>query len=153
MVLEPLVELVLLTVLSYYTSLWTTILFILVTGLLGIWLAHTQGLSTYRRIQTELDAGRMPTLALLDGVLIFIAGVLMIAPGVLTDILGILLMFPPTRFIFRRWLILWFVKKFKLHKLHPAPKTEDDGVVDSYATDSTPRISDSPQNGEETPGV
>ena len=152
-VLLPLIELALLTVLSHYTSLTTTILFIIVTGLLGTWLARSQGLITYRRIQAELAAGRMPAEALLDGVLILVAGVLLIAPGVLTDMVGILLMFPPTRAVSRYWLIRWFGKNFQIKTFGPTstPQQQDD-VVDSYATDSASPISKLGE-GEESPGV
>jgi len=131
----PLVELTLLTILSHYTSIWTTILFIIGTGILGTWLANTQGLSTYRRIQQELSQGRMPTDSLIDGVLILMAGVLLITPGVLTDLVGILLMIPPTRTLVRRWLIAWFQRSFKIQSFAPGPRAAGD-VVDSYATEA-----------------
>jgi UPF0716 protein FxsA len=151
-VLLPLVELALLTALSHYTSLPTTILFIIVTGLLGTWMSRSQGLSTYRRIQAELAAGRMPRDSLIDGVLILLAGVLLITPGVLTDLFGIFLMFPPSRRLFRIWLMGWFGRHFKIQTFQTAtyhPGTESD-VMDTYATEtpeSTPTLLNS---GEES---
>ena len=61
-------------------------------------------------------------------------------PGVLTDLVGILLMFPPTRFLFRRWLIAWFKRNFKIQTLVPGPRPGGDEVVDSYATDSSEAV-------------
>jgi UPF0716 protein FxsA len=114
-----------------------TILFIIGTGLLGTWLARTQGVSTYQRIQQELSQGRMPTNSLVDGALILLAGVLLISPGVLTDLVGILLMIPLTRVFFRRQLIAWFQRNFKIQTLTSGgPRASGDGVVDSYATES-----------------
>jgi UPF0716 protein FxsA len=133
----PMVELVLLTILSHYTSITTTILFIIGTGILGTWLAHSQGWSTYRRIQQELAQGRMPTDSLIDGVLILIAGILLISPGVLTDVVGIILMLPPSRVFFRRWLVAWFKRNFQVQSFVPRSQTVDRDVVDSYATEPT----------------
>lgn len=141
-VVLPLVELCLVLLLGNYIGIPWTILFIVGTGLLGAYLAHTQGLSTYRRIQQELSQGRMPTDSLIDGVLILVAGLMLITPGVLTDLAGILLMVPPTRAFFRRALIGWFQRHFKIHTLTSGPRSSGDGVVDSYATESTsePRL-------------
>lgn len=129
------------TTLAYYTNIWTAICFIIVTGILGAWLAQTQGVSTYQRIQRDLAAGRTPTDSLVDGGLILLAGILLITPGVLTDLTGIFLMLPPTRVLARRWLIAWFHRNFKVQSMIP-PSMQGGQVVDSYATDSsnpTPR--------------
>jgi UPF0716 protein FxsA len=139
----PMVELVLLTLVSYYTSVWTTILFIIGTGILGSWLAHTQGWSTYRRIRQELAQGHMPTAALVDGILILIAGILLISPGVLTDLVGIVLMVPATRRLCRAALIAWFSRHFQLRSFLPvgggggSGPPFDSTVVDSYGTDAS----------------
>jgi UPF0716 protein FxsA len=135
-VILPLVELCLVLLLGQYLGIAWTLTFIIGTGILGTWLARTQGLSTYRRIQQELSQGRMPTDSLIDGALILLAGVLLISPGVLTDLVGILLMIPPTRVLFRRQLIAWFKRNFKIQTLVSAPRASGDGVVDSYATES-----------------
>jgi UPF0716 protein FxsA len=135
-VILPLVELCLVLLLGQYLGIAWTLTFIIGTGILGTWLARTQGLSTYRRIQQELSQGRMPTDSLIDGALILLAGVLLISPGVLTDLVGILLMIPPTRILFRRQLIAWFKRNFKIHTLVPGPRASGDGVVDSYATET-----------------
>jgi UPF0716 protein FxsA len=133
----PLIELCLMVLLSYYITLPGTIIFILGTGVLGAFLANTQGLSVYRRIQEEISQGRMPTDSLLDGVLILIAGLLLITPGVLTDLTGIILMIPFTRGFCRRWLIGWFQRHFKIKTLVPGPRPTPEGVVDSYATEGS----------------
>jgi UPF0716 protein FxsA len=139
----PLVELVLLIVVDRYIGLLATILLIIGTGILGTWLANWQGLSTYRRIQEELRQGRMPTDSLIDGVLILLAGVLLITPGVLTDAVGLLLLTPPTRVLFRRGLIGWFKRHFKIQAIAAGPRAAEGNVVDSYATESKTEVVDS----------
>jgi UPF0716 protein FxsA len=157
-VLLPLVELALLTSLSHYTSLSFTILFIIVTGLVGTWLARWQGFNTYRRVQQELAAGRAPQDSLAYGVLILLGGVLLITPGVLTDLIGILLLLPPTRALARVWLMKWVQRNFRVQTFVSATRGEgpldpqrphDAQVVDTWATESagtaSPRSLDPPE--------
>jgi UPF0716 protein FxsA len=141
-VVLPLVELCLVLLLGNCIGIAWTLLFIIGTGLLGAWLANTQGVSVYRRIQNELSQGRMPTDSLIDAVLILIAGVLLIMPGVLTDIVGIVLMIPPSRALVRRGLIAWFKRHFKIQTLTTVSPMGSGDVIDSVATEtkSQPRL-------------
>jgi UPF0716 protein FxsA len=52
-----------------------------------------------------MQAGRIPHREVLDGVLVIFGGAFLITPGFLTDIIGVLLLLPPTRSLFRRWLV------------------------------------------------
>ena len=62
----PLFELAILLYLASVTSVWTTLLLVVVTGVIGASLARRQGWTTYVKIQQELAQGRMPTESLLD---------------------------------------------------------------------------------------
>lgn len=81
-----------------------TVFFIILTGVGGVYLAKQQGLETIRRVQEHLYYGEMPGTALIDGICIFIGGILLLAPGFLTDIIGFLLVIPQTRPAFKRLL-------------------------------------------------
>jgi UPF0716 protein FxsA len=98
----PLVELVILLILADATTWWFTIGLVLVTGIIGASLARWQGFRTVRRIQDDLRRKRIPADALLDGLLILIAGALLVTPGILTDIAGFLLLTPPFRSVLKR---------------------------------------------------
>jgi len=102
--LLPLVELTLLVWLSAHTDWRLTMLFVIGTGVLGAWLIRSQGWRAWRRIRDELARGQMPTDSIQDGLLILIAGLLLITPGVLTDVVGVLLLVPPLRRFIRTWL-------------------------------------------------
>lgn len=93
----PLVELFLLLVIGRLIGAFATIALVVVTGILGAWLAKSQGLRTWARVRSELHSGRIPTEALLDGLLIFIAGAVLLTPGILTDLLGFALLTPAGR--------------------------------------------------------
>ncbi len=102
--LLPLVELTLLVWLSVHTDWRLTMLFVIGTGVLGAWLIRSQGWRAWLRIRDELARGQVPTDAIQDGLLILVAGLLLITPGVLTDVVGVLLLVPPLRRIIRTWL-------------------------------------------------
>ncbi len=126
----------LLVLLGQFTEWWVPIVFIIGTGFLGAWLSRTQGMLVYRRIQTELAAGRMPTDAMIDGAMIFVAGILLVSPGVLTDLLGITAMLPPVRASYRRQLIAWFHRTFKVTTMVGGESVSRSDVVDSYVVEN-----------------
>lgn len=135
-ILLPFVEMTLLVLLGQFTAWWVPIVFIIGTGFLGAWLSRTQGAIVYRRIQTELAAGRMPTDAMIDGAMIFVAGLLLVSPGVMTDVLGISAMLPPVRAYYRRQLVGWFHRTFKVSTMVAGDSVSRSDVVDSYVVDS-----------------
>lgn len=102
--LIPLAELWLLITVGSYIGAWTTIGIVLLTGFAGAWLARLQGMATLARVQANMNQGIMPTEELIDGLLILVAGVVLLTPGFLTDILGLVLLFPPTRGPIKAWL-------------------------------------------------
>lgn len=103
----PLVEFSLLWEISKHITLLGTVLLVIATGVLGASLARWQGVRTLWRIREETAQGRMPGDALLDGVLILVAGAVLITPGVLTDALGFALLIPPLRALVKRGLRRW----------------------------------------------
>ena len=82
----------------------STILIVIGTALLGVYLARLEGLRTLRQINHSLSQGVLPAEELVDGLFIFTGGVLLITPGVLTDFLALLLLIPFTRTYIKRWL-------------------------------------------------
>ena len=112
--LVPLVELWLLFRIAQETSFLFTIALVLTTGVVGATLARWQGWRTMARIQDELNANRMPADAMVDGVLILVAGLLLVTPGVLTDAVGFALLVPPLRSLVKRAAKAWFRRNFRV---------------------------------------
>jgi UPF0716 protein FxsA len=104
----PLVELWLLFVLADLTSSVVAILCVIFTGVVGFWLTRFQGFQVYGRIRESIEAQQNPTDALVDGLLILIAGVLLMTPGMLTDLVGFMLLIPFSRAAIRRRLLRYF---------------------------------------------
>jgi UPF0716 protein FxsA len=98
----PLVELWILFRLAEQLSWAPTIALVLLTGVLGAWLARREGLKTLGRIHADLSGGVAPTDALVDGALILVAGLVLITPGILTDAVGFALLIAPVRRFMKR---------------------------------------------------
>ncbi len=109
----PVVELGLLVQLGRYVGLAATIGIVLLTGIIGASLARWQGLATLRRVQADMAEGRAPTGSLVDGLLILVAGAVLLTPGLITDAVGFLLLIPPTRAAVRRTLVESFRKRMQ----------------------------------------
>ena len=101
-ILTPLIELWLLMLVSEQLGPATTIWLVLLTGFVGASLARRQGLQTWLAIQRETQQGKMPAASLVDAMMIFVAGVLLITPGMMTDVVGFSLLVPPVRAFLRK---------------------------------------------------
>ena len=100
----PLLELYILIKIGGYIGAFPTVGLVVLTALLGFVLARFEGLRKLEQIKRSLSQGIVPAEEMLDGVLIFVGGVLLIIPGVLTDLFALILLIPYTRTIFKRWL-------------------------------------------------
>ena len=100
----PLVELVLLVEIGQRVGLLATVAIVILTGALGASLARRQGVTTLAHLRTELDAGRLPAEAIVDGVLILLAAAVLVTPGVLTDVVGFLCLVPACRRVLKVYL-------------------------------------------------
>ena len=101
----PTVELGLLIEIGSRIGTGATLALIAVTGIVGAALARRQGLGVLRVLQTETAAGRLPAGSLADGVIILVAGALLVTPGVLTDAFGFLCLVPAFRRVVKRALL------------------------------------------------
>ena len=110
----PLVEIVLFIEIGSRIGTWTTLLIVALTAVLGASMAHREGLKACWRIQKKLYSGCMPDEELLDGLLVLVAGALLLTPGFLTDAVGFLLLYPRSRQAVQRWLRYRFSRRFQI---------------------------------------
>ena len=131
----PILELSLLVWLGQQIGFWPTVAMIAGTAVLGSFLAHREGLGVLARFRARVASGAMPGSELTDGIIILIAGALLLTPGVLTDIIGFLGLLPPTRAFIKRLV----TKRFKEGMLGgsvqvatwpPAPPPAQSEVID-----------------------
>ncbi|MCK4905190.1 FxsA family protein [bacterium] len=115
--LIPIIELALLIEIGKHIGVIYTLIIVIVTGVLGAFLAREQGFKTLKKIETEVNSGIMPGEEIIDGVIILCGGMLLLTPGLLTDAVGFLALIPVTRA---------FIKKELKKKIQ---KIMDDGRV------------------------
>jgi UPF0716 protein FxsA len=141
----PLVELMILLWIGDLTEWWVPILVVIVTGIVGAALARWQGWQAVERIRADARAGRMPAGAIIDGVLILIAGILLVTPGILTDLVGFALLVPPLRSLMKRGVAAWIRRNFEVrvsraaaayrHEIDGAQAPQSDTIIDAKVLD------------------
>jgi len=111
-IIIPVVEIYLLIEIGSEIGAISTILLIFTTAIVGIYYAKYEGLNTLKSGFIQLRKNEPPAFEMLSGAAIAFAAILLIIPGFVTDILGFLLIFPPSRkFIFNSVFKKKFIKK------------------------------------------
>jgi len=99
----PLLELALLIKLGQLIGLWPTIAIVIATAVWGTAILHHQGFAALRRAADSLNQGKPPVEPVVDGFMLMLAGILLVAPGLITDLAGLLLLIPPLRKAVATW--------------------------------------------------
>ncbi|MBW1762002.1 MAG: FxsA family protein [Deltaproteobacteria bacterium] len=107
----PLVELYLLIAIGRMLGPVATIGLVLLTGALGAWFARLEGARVIRRWQEAMARQKLPKDGLIDGLLIFVGGLMLITPGILTDVAGLSMVMPPTRRVIGGFVRAWFERQ------------------------------------------
>lgn len=95
--LVPLVEIYLLVQVGGLIGAGWTIFLVVFTAILGAWLVRIQGIATLGRVQATLQRGELPAVEMLEGLLILVAGALLLTPGFFTDGVGFIFLVPGLR--------------------------------------------------------
>ncbi|SMY37806.1 phage T7 F exclusion suppressor FxsA [Photobacterium malacitanum] len=96
-IVVPIVEIGLFIQVGGLLGLWPTIAIVLLTAVIGASLVRSQGIATLISVQNKLQQGEMPTQEIVEGMLLAVAGVLLLTPGFMTDALGLVLLLPSSR--------------------------------------------------------
>lgn len=139
-IVVPVAELALLVWLGGQIGFWPTVGLIVLTALVGSFLAQREGLAVWNRVQRSLQQAQMPSDAVTDGLVILVAGAFLLTPGVLTDVTGFLGLFPPTR----AWIKKRLAARFK--------RAVDRGRVQvgTFPVDARARWDQPPVNEDDT---
>jgi UPF0716 protein FxsA len=111
-IVVPIAELYVIIKVGEAIGVLPTIAILVADSLIGSWLLRSQGRVAWRRFNDALAAGRPPAREVLDGALIIFGGAFLLTPGFLTDIVGVVLLLPPTRAVVRRALVRIFSRRF-----------------------------------------
>lgn len=96
-IIVPAVEIGVLILSGNLIGVWPTVLLVILTGVVGAWLAKKEGLHALRLAQMQINQGEIPSSVILDGLCILIGGIVLLTPGFITDFLGFYLLIPQTR--------------------------------------------------------
>ncbi len=116
-IVVPAVELTLLIEIGSRIGTVATLGLIVLTGFVGATLARMQGFLVLRRIQTSMNRGELPASSLVDGLIILIAGALLITPGILTDAVGFLCLVPGFRNSLKKVAWRWIEKQMQSQRI------------------------------------
>src|SRR6476661_6101387 len=110
-ILVPIAEIYVIIQVGQAIGVWWTIALLIADSVLGSVLMRSQGRAAWRRFNLTATEGRVPAREVLDGVLVIFGGALLLTPGFISDILGLLLLLPPTRAVARRILVRRFAHR------------------------------------------
>ena len=111
-IVVPIAELYVIIQVGEAIGVWPTLALLLADALLGSFLLKHQGRGAWRRFNEALAQRSFPGKEVADGLLIVVGGTLLLAPGFITDIVGLVLLIPPTRAIVRGLLRRFTIGRF-----------------------------------------
>jgi UPF0716 protein FxsA len=130
----PLAELYLILKVGDLIGVPLTILLLAADSVIGALLLRSQGRAAWRRLNQALAEGRMPHREVQDGVMVVFGGAFLITPGFITDVLGLLLLLPPTRPLVRRLVMRALTRRMERRMARP----RGDFDVEGSATEHEP---------------
>jgi UPF0716 protein FxsA len=136
-----LVELYVLVQVASAIGVLNAIGLLLAISIIGAWIVKRQGVAMWRRAQLQITAGRTPTKEMADGVLLLLAGLLLLVPGFVTSAFGVLLLLPPVRALVRGVLVRrWTGKVTVIRSTYRGP-------IDTTATERSRDVPPRPELG------
>lgn len=140
-ILLPLADLCLLLMLSKYTGWQFSVMLVIVSGLVGAYLARRSSRAVWAKMQSKLGSGVFSAELLSDGAMIFFAAGLMLTPGFITDALGFSILFSPIRNWYKTLVAKWFNIQTNFEILTPqmGPDRQpplDENTVEGQVADS-----------------
>ena len=129
-ILLPLADLWLLLVLSKYTSWQFSVLLVIISGIVGAFLARRSSKAVWSKIQSKLGRGEFSTELLSDGAMIFFAAGLLLTPGFITDAIGLSVLIPPIRNVYKKLIAKWFKLQTNFQIVMPQMGADREGPLD-----------------------
>ncbi|MCZ4272250.1 FxsA family protein [Maritalea porphyrae] len=141
--LVPIVEIAIFVAMGGLVGFWWTMGGVVFTAVLGSYLLRLQGFAVWAEVQGKLGAGQFPGRSIVDGIMLAIAGALLLTPGFFTDAVGFALFVPQVRyFIFeqlRQRISIVSASGYTQYSSQysaqdpthrPSPLQNEDGVID-----------------------
>ncbi len=116
--LVPVIELALLIKIGSFIGTFNTIIIVILTAISGAYMVKLEGLVVMYRIQKNMHEGIFPGEELINGMMILIAGALLLTPGFFTDVIGFLMVFPVSRDFIKKIARRYIEKKISSGDIH-----------------------------------
>jgi UPF0716 protein FxsA len=146
----PLAELWVIVEVAGALGILETLALLVLVSVAGAWLLKQQGMATWLRLKRSLERGDIPAEEVTDGALILLGGALLLTPGFLTDLVGLILLLPPSRAVikgsFRRFVVKWAGRRWGV-----APRRRRE--VEVVRVERRARATKSPEPGPPLPPV
>jgi UPF0716 protein FxsA len=97
LILLPVVEVYVLIQVGQEIGFWLTLGVLILAAIVGTRLAAAQGMGAFRRVEAAVAEGRVPAHEMAEGVVVLVAGLLLVFPGLVSDVAALLLLLPPVR--------------------------------------------------------
>jgi UPF0716 protein FxsA len=154
-IVVPIVELAVIIQIGQAIGVLPTIALLIADSVLGAALMRSQGRAAWLRFNAALAEGRVPGREVMDGALVIFGGALLLTPGFMSDVLGLVLLLPPTRAIVRKVLVARYGSRLvataasgaqsRMFGFGARPRRSAyDDVVDSSAREVPPRRTELP---------
>ena len=124
-ILIPIVEIYLFIEIGGKIGAFNTISLIFITAFVGVLYARYEGFNTLRSAMSQMVKNELPIYEIISGAALAFAALLLIIPGFATDLVGFLIIFPPTRYL--------LFKKFK--NKHPDKKYDKEDLIEGESED------------------
>ena len=93
----PILEIALLINVGSIIGGWNTVGLVILSAFIGAYFVKREGVSTLQTAQEKMQRNEVPGKELVEGLMLVVAGVLLVTPGFVTDILGFMFVLPGTR--------------------------------------------------------
>ena len=124
-ILIPVVEIYLFIEIGGKIGAFNTISLIFITAFVGVLYARYEGFNTLRSAMSQMVKNELPIYEIISGAALAFAALLLIIPGFATDLVGFLIIFPPTRYL--------LFKKFK--NKHSSKKYDKEDLIEGESED------------------
>lgn len=117
----PLIEIALFIQVGGQLGVFNTVALVVLTAIIGVALLRWQGLETLTRARARMERGQMPAREMAEGLMLLVAGALLLTPGFFTDALGFLLLIPHLRY----GLFAWLGPRFVVQRFYTRQRRDD----------------------------
>lgn len=138
-VVLPVIELYTIIRMSGAIGFFNTLGLMFLIAVVGSWLVRREGFRVWKRFSDSVASGQVPAREIVDGVLILGAGALLLTPGFFSDVFALLMLFPPTRIMFRTYLLRRSKRSTVIFRTRQSPL---DGYIDTEGTDTRGSLGD-----------